>query len=165
MPPAVQGTGVVGGEGRTGKLLFAQTPTMVGPAWAKPQLAAPPVVKFSAKSPCKGNQNVQTNEQDSTQGARRSSSLQCYRCQGWGHMARECATPVAPLNREGGLWNALGECSQTPLQSCAIKTKHSLHNPEPQPTQKEAGKQMGQKNIEFHSIPESRPGGAIGRMC
>ena len=35
-----------------------------------------------------------------------------------------------------------------PLQSHAIKPKHSLCNPEPQPTQKEAGKQRGQKNID-----------------
>ena len=41
VPPAVQGTGVVGGEGQTGKPLFAQTPTMVRPTWAKPPLAAP----------------------------------------------------------------------------------------------------------------------------
>ena len=60
------------------------------------------IVKSSAKSPRKGNQNTQANLQSSTQGARGSSSLQCYRCQGWGHMARECATPVAPLNMEGG---------------------------------------------------------------
>ena len=62
------------------------------------------IVKSSAESPCKGNQNTETNIQSSTQGARGSSSLQCYRCQGWGHMARECATPAAPLNREGGTW-------------------------------------------------------------
>ena len=60
------------------------------------------IVKSSAKSPCKGNQNSQTNVQSNTQGARGSSSLQCYRCEGWGHMARECATPTALLNREGG---------------------------------------------------------------
>ena len=42
-----------------------------------------------------------------------------------------------------------------PLQSCAIKTKHSLCNPEPQSTQKEAGKQRGQKNID--SIPFLNP--------
>ena len=60
------------------------------------------VNKSSAKSPCKGNQNMQTSIQSGTQGAQGSSSLQCYRCQGWGHMARECATPVMQLNREGG---------------------------------------------------------------
>ena len=60
------------------------------------------VLKSSAKSPHKGNQNMQTNVQSSTQGARGSSSHQCYRCQGWGHMARECTTPATLLNREGG---------------------------------------------------------------
>ena len=28
--------------------------------------------------------------------------LQCFRCQGWGHMARDCATPAKTLNRDGG---------------------------------------------------------------
>ena len=60
------------------------------------------VNKSSAKSPCKGNQNMQTSIQSGIQGARGSSSLQCYRCQGWGHMIRECATPAMQLNREGG---------------------------------------------------------------
>ena len=73
------------------------------------------VIKSSAKSPCKGNQNVQTGGQGNPQGARGSSSLQCYRCQGWGHMARECATPVAPLNREGGTW---GMWSNPPPITC-----------------------------------------------
>ena len=58
--------------------------------------------RTGAKSPCKGNPNAQNSVQSSIQGARSSSSLQCYRCQGWGHMARECATPAAQLNREGG---------------------------------------------------------------
>ena len=40
------------------------------------------VNKTSAKSPCKGNQNMQTSAQGGTQGAQ-----QCFRCQGWGHMA------------------------------------------------------------------------------
>ena len=59
------------------------------------------VNKSSAKSPCKGNQNMQTSIQSGTQGARGPSSLQCYRCQGWGHMARECTTPAMQLNKEG----------------------------------------------------------------
>ena len=60
------------------------------------------VNKISAKSPCRGTQNTQTSVQGGTQGAQSSSSLQCYRCQGWSHMARECATPATQLNREGG---------------------------------------------------------------
>ena len=60
------------------------------------------VNKSSAESPHKGNQNMQTSIQSGMQGAQGSSSLQCYRCQGWGHMARECTTPAMQLNREGG---------------------------------------------------------------
>ena len=45
---------------------------------------------------------MQTSVQSGMQGARGSSSLQCYRCLGGGHMARGCATPAMQLNREGG---------------------------------------------------------------
>ena len=55
------------------------------------------VNKTSAESPCRGNQNMQTSVQGGTQGA-----WQCFRCQGWGHIARECTTPAMQLNREGG---------------------------------------------------------------
>ena len=57
--------------------------------------------RAGVKSPNKGNQHVQNGVQGGTQGARGSNSLQCFRCQGWGHMARECATLAAPLNGEG----------------------------------------------------------------
>ena len=60
------------------------------------------VNKTSAKSPHRGNQNMQTSVQGGTQGAQSSSSLQCFRCHGWGHMATECTTPAMQLNREGG---------------------------------------------------------------
>ena len=103
MPPVAQGTGVVGEDRQTGTLLSAQTPTMVRLAWAKPPLAAPLLLIKPVPNPhSRGNQNMQTSVQGGTQGAQSSSSLQCYRCQGWGHMARECATPAIQLNREGG---------------------------------------------------------------
>ena len=74
------------------------------------------IIKSNAKSTSKGNQNMQTNVQSSTQGARGSSSLQYYRHQGWGHVAREYATPAAPLNREGG------------TQGNAVKPHSIAHN-------------------------------------
>ena len=60
--------------------------------------------RAGVESPCKGNQHVQNGVQGGTQGAQGSNSLQFFRCQGWGHMARECATLAAPLNKEGGTW-------------------------------------------------------------
>ena len=39
------------------------------------------------------------------------------------------------------------ECSQTPLKSCTVNSKHSLCNPEPKPTQDKAVKQRGWKGI------------------
>ena len=94
------------------------------------------VNKSSAKSPCKGNQNMQTSIQSGTQGAQGSSSLQYYRCQGWGHMARECTTPVMQLKGKGGPRGM----QSNPLQSCAVKSKHSLYNTKPKPTQDKADK-------------------------
>ena len=69
------------------------------------------VVKSSAKSPCKGNQNMQTNVQSSTQGARDSSSLQCYRCQGWGPYGKRMHNSCGTIKQGRG---DLGECSQSP---------------------------------------------------
>ena len=51
-----------------------------------------------AESPHKGNQHVQNSVQGGTQSNQSSNSLQCFRCQGWGHMARECVTLATPLN-------------------------------------------------------------------
>ena len=48
-----------------------------------------------------GNTQRSNDGQGSVQNTKDSSSLQCFRCQGWGHMARECATPTKMLNREG----------------------------------------------------------------
>ena len=39
------------------------------------------------------------------------------------------------------------ECSQTPLKSCAVNSKHFLCNPEPKLTQDEAARKRGQKEI------------------
>ena len=45
---------------------------------------------------------VSTGTQGNAQNTKDPSALQYFRCQGWGHMARECATPSKQLNRDGG---------------------------------------------------------------
>ena len=66
-----------------------------------------------------------------TTSKKESSSLQCFRCQGWGHMAQECATPSKSLNLAGGtegMW-------PTPhWQQPTVGTQHSLPDPKPQLT-------------------------------
>ena len=59
-------------------------------------------------------------------------------------MARECVTPAALLNREGG---DPRECSQPPLQQSTISSKHSLCDPKPKPTQDKAVSKRGWKGI------------------
>ena len=56
------------------------------------------------ESPYKGNQWAQNGVQGGTQSNWGSNSLQCFGCQGWGHMARECAALATALNREGETW-------------------------------------------------------------
>ena len=43
-----------------------------------------------------------TGAQGNAQNMKDSSTLQCFRCQHWGHMERECATLAKPLNKDGG---------------------------------------------------------------
>ena len=109
----------------------------------------------------KGNQHVQNGVQGGTQGAQGSNSLQCFRCQGWDHMAREGATLAAPLNREGGPKGM----QLNPLQQSAVSSKHSLCDPEPKLTQDKAVNQKGWKGITPILFLNPGPSSMIGRTC
>ena len=50
-----------------------------------------------------GGQRPNTQgSKEGTSNRKDPSSLLCFRCQGWGHMAQECATPAKILNQSGG---------------------------------------------------------------
>ena len=93
----------MGEDGQTETLLSAQAPTMVGLAWARPlPPTALPLPTGEALNPHVRETNMCRTVYRGAQSNRGSNSLQCFRYQGWGHMARECVTPTAPLNWEGG---------------------------------------------------------------
>ena len=58
--------------------------------------------RVATTSQSRGSTQALTGAQGNAQNMKDSSTLQCFRCQGWGHMARECATPAKPLNKDGG---------------------------------------------------------------
>ena len=56
----------------------------------------------STDSPRRGNTQAQNGAQGGAQSTRDSNSLQCFRCQSWGHMVRECATLAKMVNQDRG---------------------------------------------------------------
>ena len=58
--------------------------------------------RVATASQSRGNTQASTGAQGNAQNTRDPSTLQCFRCQGWGYMARECATPSKQLNRDEG---------------------------------------------------------------
>ena len=89
----------------------------------------------------KGNTQRPNDPMGSVQNMKDPSSLQCFRCQGWGHMARDCATPAKTLNRDGG---EPREYSQSPhQQQSTINSHHSLPDPKSKLTQMKAAKKRG----------------------
>ena len=61
-----------------------------------------------------GNAQGPKDGQGNTSNKKDSSSLQCFQCQGWGHMVQECATPVKLLNQTG---RNQGNVAQPPTSS------------------------------------------------
>ena len=58
--------------------------------------------RVTTASQDRGSIQMSTGTQGNAQNTKDPSTLQCFRCQGWGHMARECTTPSKPLNWDGG---------------------------------------------------------------
>ena len=68
----------------------------------------------SAESQRRGNIWVQNSTQGGAQSTRDSNTLQCFRCQVWSHMARECTTLAKTLNKD---WGTQGNVVKPPPTS------------------------------------------------
>ena len=86
---------------------------------------------------------MSTGAQGNAQNTKDPSTLQCLRCEGWGHMTRECATLAKPLNRMG----EPRECSQTPHSTHPVNLQHSLSDSDPKLTHMKAAKRKGQQQV------------------
>ena len=139
VPQAAKGTGVVGGDGWTGTLLSALTPTMVGLAWAKPPLAAPPWSTRLVLNPHIREIKTCRPEYRTVHGC--PAMFQVSRLGPYG--PRVCNTCNAVKQGRGDP----RECSQTPLKLCTVNSKHSLCNPKPKLTQDEAARKRGWKEL------------------
>ena len=102
MPQVVAGNVAVDGGAVVGVPPVTQTPTMAGADNPNPQLPMEWGVKVTGN--LGGDQNNHGPNAKGKGVARYKDpySLQCFRCQGWGYMARECPTPVLALNQPGG---------------------------------------------------------------
>ena len=91
----------------------------------------------------RGSTQASTGAQGNAQNTKDPSTLQCLRCQGWGHMARECATQSKQLNRDGGTEGI----QSNPLQHTSGKFATFPPDPDPQLTQMKAAKRKGQHQV------------------
>ena len=79
-----------------------------------------------------GNAQGPKDGQGNTSNKKDLSSLQCFQCQGWGHIAWECASPVKSLSQTGG---NQGNAAQPPHQQQPIvDIQHSFSDPKPKLT-------------------------------
>ena len=92
----------------------------------------------------RGNTQMLISTQNSAPNTRDPNILQCFRCQGWGYMARECPTPAKVLNKDRG---TQGNAVKPPHQQQPINSQHSLPDPEPKPTLMKAAKKRGQPEV------------------
>ena len=58
--------------------------------------------RVATASQSRGSTQALTGATGNAQNMKDPNALQCFRCQGWGNMARECATLAKPLNKDGG---------------------------------------------------------------
>ena len=117
------------GQTGLGKNAFAHSSSIAG--------------RVATASQGRGSTQASTGAQGNAQNTKDPSTLQCFRCQGWGHKARECATLAKPLNRDGGtkgMWS-------NPHSMHPVNSQHSIPDPNPKLTHMKAAKSRGWQQV------------------
>ena len=99
--------------------------------------------RVATASQSRGGTQALTGALGNAQNTKDSNALQCFRCQGWGHMARECTTLAKPLNQDGG--NQGNVVNPHQLQS--INLQHSLPDPKLKLTLMKAARRKGWQQV------------------
>ena len=140
----VSAPNILGHRGHGGGWMDRNVPTCPSSHNGQTRVGTVPQGKGSTQRSKDGQGNVQSTKDP--------SSLQCFRCQGWGHMARECATPPKTLNKDRGTEGMQPNPCQ---QQSTISTQHSLPDPKPKSTQMKAAKKRG--SLEVTPVPFLNP--------
>ena len=109
--------------------------------------------RVATASQSRGSTQALTCAQGNAQNMKDPNTLQCFRCQGWGHMARGCATPAKPLNRDGGtegMWS-----TPPPAAVNKLTTFPPLTHNQNQPIWSSKEERMTASHP--NTIPQSRP--------
>ena len=127
------GKGVTDGDTIVVAPPVTQAPTMVGWPWSDdpgPQLTHWAWVGSNENgSNGQGSQGPSTRR-EGTANHQDQNSLQCSRCQGWGHMARECPTQVSALNQPGR--NQGNVAQPSPVTATPANSRPLTFPPQPQ---------------------------------
>ena len=101
-------------------------------------------------SQSQGNAQRSKDNQGSTW--KDNSSLQCFRCQGWGYMAQECATPAKTLNQSG----EPRECGPTPTTTTTANSRPPAFPPWPQTKTDHTQRSTKERMTRGHPCPFSQ---------
>ena len=106
--------------------------------------------RIATASQSRWSTQAPTGAQGNAQNTKDSSALQCFRCQGWGHMARECATPS---NKDRGTKGM----QSNPLHHAVNKLATFPPWPQSKTNRYEGSKEEGTAASHPNTIPQSRP--------
>ena len=126
----------------------------VGPAQTASACSISTSHRTGTTGQSQGNAQGSKDTQGGTSNRKDTSSLQCFKCQGWGHMAWECATPAKTLNQSGGtkgMWP-----NNPPAPTTMANSRLPAFPPQPQTKTDHTQSGTEERMTRGHSCPFSK---------